>query len=51
MDSVFFYLVAMMCIVLFSIVFIIVESLVGVLAFFSFLIPIVGYMVWSKNDR
>lgn len=51
MDSVFFYLVAMMCIMLFTIVFIVVESVVGVLAFFSFFIPIIGYMVWSKNDK
>lgn len=52
MDSVFFYLVAMMCIMLSVIIFVFVESIVGVFAFFSLLVPIVGYMFFGKkNDK
>lgn len=49
MDSVFFYLIAMMCIMLSVIVFIFVESFIGIFAFFSLLFPIAGYMILKRK--
>lgn len=50
MDSIFFYLIAMMCIMLSVIVFIFVESIIGIFAFFSLFIPIAGYVIFKRKE-